>query len=64
MIHLLTTESKILDGLGRASEARAARNEAALDPTDYPTHYSRIRGFNRPYEVFEDKLSIVAKEIK
>jgi len=64
MIHMQTTRAKALDGLGRASEARTARNKAALKPTDYPTHYSRIRGYNKPYEVFEDKMSIVAKDIK
>jgi hypothetical protein len=64
MLHLQTTLSKILDGLGRKSEARAARNLAAVEPTDYPTYYHRIRGFNRPYEVFEDRLSVVAREIR
>jgi len=64
MIHLQITRSKALDGLGRTSEARAARNKAAVKPTHYPTHYSRIRGFNEPYEVFEEKMSIVAKEIE
>jgi len=64
MTYMQTTRSKILDGLGRSSEAREARNKAALKPTDYPTYYSRIRGFNKPYEAFENRLSIVAKEIK
>ncbi|MEM7392026.1 MAG: hypothetical protein AAF492_06715, partial [Verrucomicrobiota bacterium] len=64
MIHLLTTKARILDGLGRRSEARAARNQAAVEPTDYPTYYSRIRGFNEPYEAFENRLSIIAKEIE
>jgi len=64
MVHLQTTRSKALDGLGRKSEARAARNRAAVEPTDYPTYYHSIRGYNRPYEVFEDKLSVVAREIK
>jgi tetratricopeptide (TPR) repeat protein len=64
MLHLQTTRSKALDGLGRSSEARTARNKAAVKPTHYPTHYSRIRGFNEPYEKFEEKMSIVAKEIE
>ncbi|MBT3294972.1 MAG: hypothetical protein HN919_21040 [Verrucomicrobia bacterium] len=64
MLHLQTTRSKALDGLGRSSEARTARNKAAVKPTHYPTHYSRIRGFNEPYEVFEERMSIVAKEIR
>ena len=64
MIYLLTTKAKILDHLGRSSEARTARNKAAVEPTDYPTDYTRVRGFNKPYEVFEDKLAILAKEIK
>jgi len=64
MIYLYTTRSKALDALGRASEARAARNKAAVEPTHYPSHYTRIRGFNAPCEAFEDRMSIVAKEIK
>jgi hypothetical protein len=64
MIHMQTTRSKALDGLGRTSEAKAARNKAAVEPTDYPTHYSRIRGFNEPYEAFENRMSIVAEEIR
>ena len=64
MLHLLTTRSKILDGLGRSSEAREARNQAAVEPTDYPTYFTRIRGFNEPCEAFENRMSIVAKEIK
>ena len=59
-----TSRAKALDGLGRSSEARAARNKAAVEPTHYPTHYSRIRGFNEPYEAFEERMSIVAKEIE
>ncbi len=64
MIHMQTTRSKALDGLGRTSEARTARNKAAVKPTHYPTHYTRIRGFNEPYEAFENRMSIIAKEIK
>lgn len=64
MIHMLTTKAAILDALGRKAEARAARNKAAVEPTDYPTHYGRVRGFNRPYEAFENKMSTVTKEIK
>jgi hypothetical protein len=64
MIHMHTTRAKALDGLGRKSEARTARNRGAVKPTDYPTYYHRIRGFNEPYEAFENRMSIVAKEIK
>lgn len=64
MIHMHSTRAKILDALGRKSEALRSKNKAALKPTDYPTTYSRVMGFNRPYEAFEERLSIIAKEIE
>jgi hypothetical protein len=64
MIHMHTTRAKILEAMGRKSEALKSKNKAALEPTDYPTTYSRVMGFNRPYEAFEERLSIIAKEIK
>lgn len=64
MLHMLRTKAKILDHLGRKSEARTARNRIAEGATDYPSHYFDVKGFHRPYEAFEDRMSLVAKNIK
>ena len=64
MIYMELAEAKILDKLGRSSEARLARKRGSVEPTEYPTKYSRIRGYNKPYQLFDHKLGRVAKEIK
>jgi hypothetical protein len=63
MIHLLTTKALILDHLDRESEEKVCRNEVTKGATDYPSHYSHPMGFTRPYEVFEDKMSLITKDI-
>jgi len=47
---------RILEELGRTTEAKAARSKASLPPTAYPTEVEDFRGWNRPYEVFDEKL--------
>ena len=64
MQHQLKTKAFILETLGRTSEALTAKNKASVPATTYPTYYHRIRGFNEPYERFEDKLNKVFSEIK
>ena len=54
MVHLLTTKARARDGLGRKSEARSVRGRAAVKSTECC----------RVYEEFEDRLAILAKEIK
>ena len=53
MVHLLTTKARALDGLGRKSEARSVRSRAAVKSTE-------CCGV---YEEFENRLTILAKEI-
>lgn len=56
-IALNRTHAFILDKLGRASEARALRNKAAVKPTDYPGDPLAKHGCSRPYEVFHARMS-------
>ncbi len=59
MVSMQSHKAKILESLGRTSETRAAKNIAAREATDYPTKYTRVRGFDRPYEAYEKRLSEV-----
>ena len=61
MVHMQRTRSKVLDNLGRTSEARTARAMANTPPTDYPTEFFRILGYNKPYELFQDKLAKITE---
>lgn len=56
-IEMHKTHALILDKLGRSSEAGQMRSKAQGEPTDCPTSYFDFTGYDRPYEVFIEKLS-------
>lgn len=64
MIGIKSTKADILEALERKTEARSLRSDIAIEPTHYPTYYSRIRGYNVPYELFNQRLSTVLEEKK
>jgi hypothetical protein len=63
-LQLENTHSQLLDKLGRNSEARIIRSRMHIEPTDYPTDFFRVLGYDRPYEKFEDKLAKLSRKIK
>jgi hypothetical protein len=64
LISMEKAKSKILVELGRRTEATSAKNRASVEETDYPTYYTRIRGYNKPYQMFDQRLSNLLKEMK
>ena len=63
MIHMLNTKIKICAHLGRKIEAKNAKNTILNGAKDYPTDYDRLQGFHKPYEIFEDRMREISKEI-
>jgi hypothetical protein len=64
LIGMELSKARILEELGRSTESRMSKAKASQPPTNYPTYYSRIRGYNKPYELFDRKLTKVLKEMK
>ena len=64
MINYEQLKSKICLRLGRTSESKQAGQRGHATPTDYATTYSRTRGYNKPYEVFDDKLKKYVNNLK
>jgi hypothetical protein len=56
-IEMNRVHSLILEKLGRMNESKIFRSKTTITPTYYPTKFSDFNGYDKPYEIFNKKLS-------